>query len=372
MGDGEHLFSTFATRRKFLTGLTALGAAAALPGTQILEPAPVETQNVARIDVHHHFSAPGFIAAIAARKTNQRPLELWTPSKSIEDMDKSGVATAMISTSEPSVWFGDNEAARKLARECNDYGARLMSDHPGRFGMFSTVPLPDVDGCLREIEYSLDALKADGVCLMTSYQGKYPGDPAFEPVMSELNRRKAIVFLHPVKPECCRDLQPDVGPALVELSTDTTRAIASVLFDGTAAKYPDIRFIFSHGGGTMPYLMTRFASLAARPDMAQKFPNGLLREVQKLYYDTANFYGPYPWPTMLKLVPVSHILFGTDFPFSGAGDVAKGLTEAGLDLCQLRAIERENALSLFPQLAGDHAERQSEPNCGLRASSVVL
>ena len=302
-----------------------------------------------RIDTHHHFSAPGFIAAIAARKTNQRPLELWTPSKAIEDMDKSGVATAMISTSEPSVWFGDNEAARKLARECNDYGARLMADHPGRFGMFSTVPLPDVDGCLREIEYSQDTLKADGVCLMTSYQGKYPGDPAFEPVMSELNRRKAVVFFHPVKAECCKDLQPELAPALIELGTETTRAIASVIFDGTASRYPDIRFIFSHGGGTMPYLMTRFGSLATRPDIAQRLPKGLLYEVQKLYYDTANLYGPYPWPTMLKLVPVPHILFGTDFPFSSAGEVAKGLSEVGLKASDLHAIERENSLQLFPR-----------------------
>ena len=277
-------------------------------------------------------------------------LEQWTPNRSIEDMDKSGVATAMISTSEPSVWFGDNEAARKLARECNEYGARLMADHPGRYGMFSTVPLPDVDGCLREIEYSQDTLKADGVCMMTSYQGKYPGDPAFAPVMSELNRRKAVVFFHPVKAECCKDLQPELAPALIELGTETTRAIASLIFDGTASRYPDIRFIFSHGGGTMPYLMTRFDGLAARPDIAKRLPNGLLYEVQKLYYDTAFFYGPYPWPTMLKLVPASHILFGTDFPFVSAEAVAKGLNEVGLKASDLQAIERENAIELFPRL----------------------
>jgi 6-methylsalicylate decarboxylase len=351
MGRDGSTFSTGLARRKFLAGLGALGAAAVLPAAFLR----AQAQNAIpgrpyRIDTHHHFSAPGFIAAISARKTNQRPLEQWTASKSIEDMDKSGVATAMISTSEPSVWFGDNEAARKLARECNELGARLMADHPGRFGMFSTVPLPDVDGCLREIEYSQDTLKADGVCLMTSYQGKYPGDRAFEPVMSELNRRKAVVFFHPVKAECCKDLQPELAPALIELGTDTTRAIASVIFDGTASRYPDIRFIFSHGGGTMPYLMTRFAALAARPDIAMRLPNGLLYEVQKLYYDTANFYSPYPWPAMLKLVPVPHILFGTDFPFSSAADVAKGLSEAGLKASDLRAIERENALELFPRL----------------------
>jgi predicted TIM-barrel fold metal-dependent hydrolase len=338
-------------RREFLAGLGALGAVAVLPDalTQAQSPTAVSGRPY-RIDVHHHFSAPGFIAAIRARKTNQRPLEEWTASKSVEDMDKSGVATAMISTSEPSVWFGDNEAARKLARECNELGARLMVDHPGRFGMFSTVPLPDVDGCLREIEYSQDTLKADGVCLMTSYQGKYPGDPAFEPVMSELNRRKAVVFLHPVKAECCKDLQPELAPALIELGTETTRAIASVIFDGTASRYPDIRFIFSHGGGTMPYLMTRFDSLATRPDIAKRLPNGLLYEVRKLYYDTANLYGPYPWPTLTKLVPMQHILFGTDFPFSSAADVAKGLSGVGLKASDLRAIERDNALELFPRL----------------------
>lgn len=338
-------------RRKVLGALGALGAAAALPEWLARAQNPTAASaRPNRIDVHHHFSAPGFIAAISARKTNQRPLEQWTVEKSIDDMDQSGVATAMISTSEPSVWFGDNEAARKLARECNELGARLMADHPGRFGMFSTIPLPDVDGALRELEYSQDTLKADGVCLMTSYQGKYPGDPAFEPVMRELNRRKAVVFLHPVKAECCKDLQPELAPALIELGTETTRAIASVLFDGTASRYPDIRFIFSHGGGTMPYLMTRFNSLAARPDMAQKLPHGLLYEVQKLYFDTANFFGPYGWPTMLKLMPVPHILFGTDFPFSSAADVAKGLSEAGIAEKDLRAMERGNALELFPRL----------------------
>lgn len=338
-------------RRRVLGALGALSAAAALPGWLARAQSPVTASaRPYRIDVHHHFSAPGFIAAISARKTNQRPLELWTVEKSLEDMDQGGVAASIVSTSEPSVWFGDNEAARKLARECNELGARLISDHPGRFGMFSTIPLPDVDGALREIEYAQDTLKSDGVCLMTSYQGKYPGDPAFEPVMRELNRRKAVVFLHPVKAECCKDLQPELAPALIELGTETTRAIASIIFDGTASRYPDIRFIFSHGGGSMPYLMTRFTSLAARPDIAQRLPRGLLYEVRKLYYDTAFFFGPYGWPTLQKLVPAQQILFGTDFPFMSASEVAKSLSEAGIQAKDLQSIERENGLKLFPRL----------------------
>ena len=185
---------------------------------------------------------------------------------------------------------------------------------------------------------------------MTSYQGKYPGDSAFEPVMKELNRRKAVVFFHPVKAECCKDLQPELAPAVIELGTETSRAIASLIFDGTASRYPDIRFIFSHGGGTMPYLMTRFGALATRPDIAQRLPNGLLHEVQKMFYDTASMTSPYPWPTLLKLVPVPHILFGTDFPFFSAGAIVKGLSEVGLNASDLQAIERENALQLFPRL----------------------
>jgi 6-methylsalicylate decarboxylase len=338
-------------RRRFLAGLGALGAATVFPDALFPAQQPSGgSERPFRIDVHNHFSAPGFIAAIHARKTNQLPLEQWTVSKALEDMDKSGVATSIVSTSEPSVWFGDNEAARNLARECNELGARLMADHPGRFGMFSTIPLPDVDGSLREIEYSQDALKADGVCLMTSYQGKYPGDAEFEPVMSELNRRKAVVFFHPVKAECCKDLQPQFGAGLIELGTETTRAIASVIFDGTTSRYPDIRFIFSHGGGSMPYLMTRFRTLAARPDIAQKVPNGLVNEAQKLFYDTASLDSPYPWPTLRKLAPISHILFGTDFPFFSAGTIAKGLRDVGLSAAELQAVERDNALALFPRL----------------------
>lgn len=347
----QYRTSSSINRRRFLAGLGSLGAAALLPEAVLrAQQSAGGSERPFRIDVHNHFSAPGFIAAIHARKTNQIPLEQWTVSKALEDMDKSGVATSIVSTSEPSVWFGDNEAARKLARECNEFGARLMADHPGRFGMFSTIPLPDVDGSLREVEYSQDTLKADGVCLMTSYEGKYPGDPAFEPVMSELNRRKAVVFFHPVKAPCCKDLQPQFGAGLIELGTETTRAIASVIFDGTTSRYPGIRFLFSHGGGSMPYLMTRFRTLAARPDIAQKVPNGLVNEAQKLFYDTASLDSPYPWPTLLKLAPLSHILFGTDFPFFSAGTVAKGLREAGLSANELQAIERENALALFPRL----------------------
>ena len=337
-------------RREFLTGLAAAGATALVPdvltGAQGRPAAPAPPH---RIDVHYHFSAPGFIAAIKARNTGQAALMNWTPAKALEDMDRDGVATSIVSTSEPNVWFGEDAPARALARECNEYGARLMADHPGRFGMFATLPLPDVDGTLREIEYAFDTLKADGACFMSSYQGNYLGDPSFAPVMDELNRRKAVCYTHPFRGESMVNLLPDGRALGITLATETTLTIASVLYSGTAARCPDVRFIWSHGGGTMPYITGRFNAGNA-PDMKERLPKGVMYEIQKFYYDTAQAFNPYTLPTFTKVVPMSHILFGTDYPFAQAGTVAKGLADHGFTPPDLRAIERDNALELFPRL----------------------
>src|SRR5215475_13878699 len=256
--DADHIHSRAVrcTRRTFLGGLASLGASALFADQSASAEAAVDKPF--RIDVHHHLSSPGFIAEISGRRTGQVPLMKWTAAQSIDDMDQGGVATAILSISEPSVFFGNFDAARKLARETNEFGAKVIADHPGRFGMFATVPLPDIDSSLREIEYALDALKMEGVCMMTDYQGKFLGDPAFKPVMEELNRRKAVVYTHPFRNDCCQNLVPDVFEPLIELGTDTTRTIASLLFSGSAEQFPDIKWIFSHAGGTAPFLMQRF------------------------------------------------------------------------------------------------------------------
>ena len=335
-------------RREFLAKLGALGATALIPGAATFAQMQTEPKPH-RIDVHYHFSSPGFVSAITARKTGQRPLMDWTPAKAIEAMDKGGVSTSIASISEPGVWFGDGGEARKLARETNEYGARLTTDYPGRFGLFAILPMPDVDASLREIEYSFDTLKADGICFMTSYAGKYLGDPAFAPVMDELNRRKAVVFTHPFRAECCINLLADGAGLGITLVNDTTYTIASVLFSGTAARCPDIRFIWSHGGGTMPYITGRFSG-GNRPDMAQKLPRGVMYEIQKFYYDTAQAVSPYTLAALTRLVPMSHILFGTDYPFATAETDARGLADFGLSVGDMRAIERDNSLELFPRL----------------------
>src|ERR1700722_18804696 len=208
-----------------------------------------------RIDVHHHIVSPGFVAELHARL--QPPTLNWTPQRSIEDMARGGVATAITSVTTPGVGIGDHEQGRRLARESNDYAARLAADYPGRFGIFVAVPLPHIEASLREIEYGLDVLEADGIALFTSYRDTWLGAPAFEPVMAELDRRKALVFVHPEAPLCCRGLLPGVHEHVLEYGFDTTRAITRILFSGTAVRYRDIRWIFSHGGGTTPFLAER-------------------------------------------------------------------------------------------------------------------
>jgi predicted TIM-barrel fold metal-dependent hydrolase len=336
------------TRRRFLGGFAGLGAAA------LLADGPLGAQAADkpfRIDVHHHLSSPGFIAEISGRRTGQVPLMKWTVAQSLEDMDQGGVATSILSISEPSVFFGNYDAARKLARETNEFGAKLIADHPGRFGMFATVPLPDVDGSLRETEYALDTLKMDGICMMTDYQGKFLGDAAFKPLLEELNRRKAVVYTHPFRNDCCRNLVPDVFEPLIELGTDTTRAIASLLFSGSAEQFPDIRWIFSHAGGTAPFLMQRFTYyFDARKDLQPRLPKGPAYYMQRFHYDTANAMTIHPLASLTKLVTPTQIVFGTDFPFLTAKATAAGLREVGLfSAAELQTIERENAVRLMPR-----------------------
>ncbi len=258
-------------RREFIAGLAAAGVTALVP--DILKGAQARPGAAApphRIDVHYHGNSPGFIAAIKAHNTGQTALMNWTPAKALEDMDRDGVATSIMSTSEPSVYFGDPAAARALARECNEFGARLVADHPTRWGMFATLPLPDVDGSLREIEYAFDTLKADGACFMSSYEGKYLGDPKFAPVMDELNRRKAVCYTHPFR-GAMMNMLPDGRALGITLTTETTLTIQSLLYTNTATRCPDIRFIWSHGGGTAPYITSRLGAghRARRPAQRQ-------------------------------------------------------------------------------------------------------
>jgi predicted TIM-barrel fold metal-dependent hydrolase len=251
---------------------------------------------------------------------------------------------------QPGVWYGNNvEEARTLARKLNEYGATMAKDHPGRFGLFACISPPDVQGSLKEIEYALDTLKADGIGLMTSYQDKYLGDPSFAPVYEELNRRKAVIYVHPTTPDCCRGLVPGIPPGSIEYATDSTRTIAHVVFSGTATKFPDIRWIFSHSGGTLPFLTSRFVRLAQEKKPAF-LPNGPLPEFRKFNYELAQGNTPGQIAALLKMVSISQVLYGTDYPFRDGAEVNQGIADWGFSAADLRAIEFENARKLLPGL----------------------
>jgi len=274
----------------------------------------------------------------------------WTPEKALADMDNNRVKTAILSITTPGIWSGDPEATCNLARKSNDYAAQLVKDNPARFGFFAAIPLPDTEGALREIAYALDTLKADGIGLMTSYGNKWPGDNAYIRVFDELNRRKAVVYIHPTAADCCRDLMSDVPAPLIEFPHDTTRAITSLLYSGTFARCRDIRFVFSHAGGTIPILAGRIAQLGTLFGNDKKVPNGVEYELKRLYYEIANSANRSAMSALMNLVPTSQILFGSDSPFVPTAVTADGLTSLGLSTKDLEAIRRGNALRLFPRL----------------------
>jgi predicted TIM-barrel fold metal-dependent hydrolase len=342
-------------RRQVLGALGAIGAAAALPGCATQAPA---RPGARVIDTHHHFYAPPYQKAWLdweeKRHIPHFPQQVgWSVAKAVEDMDKAGVRTGILSlASTPGVWFdlAVPEVAR-MARLCNDFGAQMVREHPGRFGLFATLPMIDVDSSLKEIDYALGTLKADGFGLQTNYGDKWPGDPAYRPIFEELNRRKAVVYFHPLVAACCGRLSVGTFPAVIEVPHDTTRAVASLLLSGTFARYRDIKWLFSHAGGTVPMLAGRMKYFFDfRKDRPQFAPNGIEAEFQRLYYDTANATHPASMAALLKLVPETQVTYGSDYPYVPMDAQVQAIRNLGLTASQVGAIETGNAMRLIPRL----------------------
>ncbi|MSV35424.1 MAG: amidohydrolase [Bryobacterales bacterium] len=337
------------SRRTFLGGAAGLGIAGLGLGA-LAGPRLHAQTRPHRIDVHHHLFTPEFRAASAAVGGNTPP---WTVEQSLAEMDRNGIQTALLSINPPGIWLGDLQQSRRLARGVNEFAAKMRGDHAGRYGQFTVIPLPDVEGSLREIEYGYDTLKADGIAVMTNYGDRWLGDASFAPVWEELNRRKAVVYSHPVTANCCKAIKDEVPVGSIEWPTDTTRTIASLVFSGAAARYPEIRWIFSHGGGTLPFLLGRFLRQEREmKEKAQRLPNGLMHELNKFYYDTAQAVHPGALAALLKFAPVSQVLYGTDYPFSPGNDENEGLSGYHFPAADLAAIERGNALRLLPGVKG--------------------
>ena len=340
-------------RRTFIRGAVASVIAAParapaqspLPGTR------------RRIDVHHHILPSDYVRIIGGRAIGAPSLRseapMWDVSRSLAAMDAAGVTGAVISISAPGVLMDDPGATRRLARSCSEFATQLVTDYPGRYGMFASLPLPDVGASLEELDYALDTLKADGVVLMSNFADRYLGDPAFAPVFDRLNARKAVVFVHPTTCRCGLGVLPNNPPAMIEYPHDTTRTITDLLFSGTFARCPDIKFIFSHAGGTLPFLASRIAgSVGLRPAIAAHYPDGVLAVFRRLNYDTTSSVNPNAFSALMQLVTPKNVLLGSDFPFTPAAALktaVEGLSQLGLDTDAVLAIEARNASTLFPR-----------------------
>jgi predicted TIM-barrel fold metal-dependent hydrolase len=296
-----------------------------------------------RIDVHHHHVLPGD-GGLRGQK--------WSPAVSIEAMDRFEITTALVSLSQQTDRIYDGtEKGRSFARAVNEYGAKMGRDYPGRFGLLAGLPLPQVDASLKEIEYAYDTLKADGIGVYTSVGDQYLGDPMFAPIFDELNRRRAKVFIHPIPPKCCHNLVPGISDFATELDFDMTRTVTSLMVNGTLSRCRDITFILAHSGGTLPVLAGRIKDRYPKEKQyMERVPNGVMAELQRLYFEVAHAAFAMPLAALMKFVPPTQILFGTDFSAEPIESTTGPLASFGLSAETLHMINRGNAERLFPRL----------------------
>lgn len=308
-----------------------------------------------RIDVHHHILPDFYVEALKNKGVTEaggRKFPEWSVANTLEMMDRNGIRTAISSISSPGVHFGDQQDAQNLARDCNEFMAEMRDNQPGRFGGFAVLPLPDVEASLSELEYALDTLSLDGVIMLSSIYGGYrPAASRFLELFSELNRRKSVVFLHPDR--LIQDLDPNspIPPFLVDFVYDTTRAVVELIYSGICHKYPDIKFVISHAGGTLPYIAWRIAQVEKWPEYRDKVPEGVMHHLRRFYYDTALSASRYSMTSLMELVGESQILFGSDYVFVPETVVEASIRRIGrfegFNSEALQKVERGNAETLF-------------------------
>lgn len=349
------------TRRVVLNALTvaalgvssdAVGASGRASTERAPAPSPLRKDDLpivgGIIDVHHHVVPPAFLAS---QPSFPDWIHHWRPAHSIESMDRNGIATAISSLNAPGVTTADPAQARSVTRACNDYAAQLGRDHPGRFGMFAAIAPLDIDGALAEIAYALDVLGAQGIGLMTSYGKTYLASERFAPLFQELDRRRAVVFVHPTIPDIGANFDPPLSPVPLEMPYDTARTLMGMILGGTFARYPNIRFIFNHGGGGLPVLHQRLdLNLRATPEARERFANGIMAELRNVWFDTINVINPANFAMLRQLTAIDKLLFGTDFPGHPAEANVEPLLALPVSAGERRAIAYGNARALFPSL----------------------
>lgn len=328
-----------------------------------------------RIDVHCHSMTPAYREAISSLGPTIRAPQ-WSPQGAVDFLDRHGCAAAVLSLSVPGVHNGDDAQARKLAVRCNDEAAEFVARHPQRLGAFATLPIPDVDGACEETGRALDVLKLDGVGLLSSYGGKYLGDPLFDPILEALDKRSAVVLIHPNNHPSTHAVREGIsgglGNFLVEFLFDTTRAALNLLFTGALDRFPRIRFILCHAGGTLPYVAWRVAEISSRqmnvPPWDKQYPSPfmerhsgsvtaelVLEQMRHFWYETALAAGPQTFGSLKAVADPGRIVFGSDWPYCPdvmTQDMLKALASVNMsDEEERKAVERGNALRLFPRFA---------------------
>jgi 6-methylsalicylate decarboxylase len=310
--------------------------------------------NANRIDVHQHVVPPFWADALPSHGGDPSGWESpsWSFDDAIAFMDSQQIATGILSLTAPNVVGWAKAERREMARRVNEYTAGLVSNRPHRFGNFATLSLPDVEGALAEIAYAFDHLHADGVILLSNYEGRYLGDPAFEPLWAELDRRAAVVFIHPGKPEIAA-IDGIPGP-IVDYPFDTTRTAVQMVLNGVLDRFSKVQVILAHAGGFLPYASHRFAELAAAVRPNAPTADVLLQKFKRFFFDTALSTGPAALPTLLAFAGAGQILYGSDLPYApaavGASFTAKLDAYADITHEQRAAIHNTNGLGLFPRL----------------------
>ncbi|MDO8289650.1 MAG: amidohydrolase family protein [Parvibaculum sp.] len=318
------------------------------------------------VDVHAHFlpECYGHALTKAGLKTldGGMPVPAWSETEALAVMDRQGIETAVISLSSPSTHFLPDAKRAKLVREVNEAGATLTRSHPKRFGFFASLPMPDVTAALAEITYAFETLGVDGVILETNINGEYLGSPRFAPVFAELNRRGATLFLHPTSPACFEQLALGRPAPLLEFPLDTTRTIVDMLYQRVLQTNPDIKVIVPHGGAALTALAARIAVFANVPFVNPRpaSEEEVWEALSKLYYDLALSAHPVPFAALRAIAPISHILFGSDWPFTPEFGVARNVAQlkeaetlSAADAC---AIAHENAARILPRLVASLAK----------------
>jgi predicted TIM-barrel fold metal-dependent hydrolase len=314
------------------------------------------------IDVHHHI-----LPEVFWRATNDAENPVggivpapWSKESTLSYMDDAGIDVAITSISTPGVHMGDDSAARDLARRVNELSAELIQERPDRFGGFAALPLPDVDGALRALEYGLDVLKLDGVVLFSNARGIYLGVKGFRPLFDELEKRGAVVFVHPTSSPDPAARSLGLPDTVIDFTTDTTRAVAQLHYGNTFARTPNVKHIFSHAGGTIPYLATRFSIIDEMNVIPGAQERGTAADtLRRLYWDTALSWRPPVLRMLRSVVGMGQVLFGTDYPYlrRDLAVACRHEVEASLELDseESRAVLADTALTLFPRLAGGRA-----------------